>query len=89
MIKTVRSLPVFSISFKKLNNDQNTDKCCVDVICSMDNHHYLDDDGGKLGLTHPLMFILGDEKHNLLHFARLKYHVYFIMILTLILNLFF
>lgn len=81
VIATLRNLPEFSISFNKLNNDQNNDKCCVDVICSMDNHNYLDDDGGQLGLAHPLMFILGDEKHNLLHFAKLKYHVNFIMIL--------
>jgi hypothetical protein len=71
VIETLKSLPKLSISFNK-SNDQDEEKCCVDVICSMDNCDYLNEEGGLLGLMHPFMFILGDENHNLLSFAKLK-----------------
>lgn len=70
ILETIEKLPRFKIEFKReLITDEDI---YVDVICLMENYDYISSlgDGGCLGLSNQIMFVVGDEHYNLLYATR-------------------
>ncbi len=76
ILNTVAKLPKFRIEFVSKVNlvKDEQDSIGVEIRCVMVNCDALRDsnDGGCLGLSNPILFVLGDEKNNLICFNNLK-----------------
>ena len=85
IIETIQKLPHFKIEFDLIEKNENksTNKknklnpttIMLDIRCVMTNSAFLNtcEKGGCLGYSNPIMFILGDEKNNLIFAQRLRY----------------
>ncbi len=73
ILETIEKLPRFNIEFD-LVQSKNCEEMHLDVTCSMKNFDYIQslDDGGCLGLDNQIVFIAGDDNHNLLFSCRLN-----------------
>ena len=87
ILQTIQNLPTFKIEFnlhiidkkqsfnKAKTSNLSTEKDFIlDVSCMMTNYEQLTEceNGGSLGYYNPMMFILGDEKNNLMFAQRLR-----------------
>ena len=68
----VKQLPFFSASFTLLKHDRENDRVCINVKCRMDNYLEMDEQGGSLGMSNPVMILVGDNYDNLIFAQKLK-----------------
>jgi hypothetical protein len=78
VLETIQKLPKLQIKFELINRSNmqisNDENLLLDIKCILNNYEELSkyENGGTLGYKSELIFIVGDEKNNLLCSQRLK-----------------
>jgi hypothetical protein len=78
LLETIQKLPKFRIKFELLDRSniqiRNNESFILDIKCILENYEELSKckNGGTLGYSSELAFIVGDEKNNLLCSQHLK-----------------